>query len=248
MTRDGREVLNPLWGMMTSFGGDCLREQCNEEQTKGNSPCLPRKNPPSLLYGPAPRPLLAHNRHTQTLLRHLPTWLPHQLSPSRAPGEQALIDGWQQRSQTIPQVAVRETASGREVGSSTGDHALWAARLAHVLKTDDPELLVHLVRQVASCVWKTETEEAMNLTIAAVAGIGPRDQLEALLAVQMVGVHNVAMELLRRTMFPDQSMDGVTVGVQRATALLRTFTTQMETLTALSRRGKTGCDCSTCSD
>jgi hypothetical protein len=30
--RDGRWVLNPVWGMMESFGSDCLRGQCNEER------------------------------------------------------------------------------------------------------------------------------------------------------------------------------------------------------------------------
>jgi hypothetical protein len=63
-----------------------------------------------------------------------------------------------------------------------------------------------------------------------VAGIGPRDQLEALLAVQMVSVHNTAMELLRRVLLPDQTTEGVTLGVQRSAKLLRLFTAQMETL------------------
>lgn len=157
---------------------------------------------------------------------------------SRAPDEQVLIDEWRQRRQAIPQVAVRETASGREDGSPSGDHALWAARLAHALKTADPGLLAHLIRQVASCVWKTDVEEAMNLTVAAVAGIGPRDQLEALLTVQMVSVHNVAMELLQRTMLPDQTVEGVTVGVQRATSLLRVFAQQMDTLQRYRGGGK----------
>ncbi len=48
------------------------------------------------------------------------------------------------------------------------------------------------------------------MTVAAIAGIGPRDLLEALLAVQMVSVHNTALELLRRALIPDQTVEGVT--------------------------------------
>jgi hypothetical protein len=155
---------------------------------------------------------------------------PSPTPPQRTPDEQVLIDAWEQRLQAIPQVAVRETTSKRELRPPTGDHALWAARLAEVLKTDDPRLLAHLLSQVSSCVWKTDAERALNLTVAAVAGIGPRDQLEALLAVQMVSVHNTAMELLRRVLLPDQTIEGVNLGVQRSAKLLRLFTTQMETL------------------
>jgi hypothetical protein len=102
--------------------------------------------------------------------------------------------------------------------------------MAQVLKTDDPGLLAHLLLQVSSCLWKTDAEQALNLTVAAVASIGPRDQLEALLVVQMVAVHNTAMELLRRTLVAEQTVEGVNLGVHRSTQLLRTFTIQMETL------------------
>jgi hypothetical protein len=151
-------------------------------------------------------------------------------SPERTSEEQALIDEWWRRRRAVPQAALRETGDKRELLPPTSDHALWGARLAQALKIDDPGLLALLLTQVSSCVWKMDAEQALNTTVAAVAGIGPRDQLEAFLAVQMVGVHNTALELLRRALIPDQTVEGVTLGVQRATQLLRTFTTQVETL------------------
>jgi hypothetical protein len=149
-----------------------------------------------------------------------------------------LIGEWQHRRQTIPRVAVRETASGRELSPATGDTDLWRAQLADLLKTDSSELLAHLLSQVSGCVGQMEKGDALNLTTAAVAGIGPRDHLEALLAIQMVSVHNVALELLRRTLLHDQSFEGVDAGVQRATKLLRLFATQMETLVRYRGGGK----------
>jgi hypothetical protein len=127
---------------------------------------------------------------------------------------------------------------GKEFLPATSDTDLWAAQLADLLKTDHGQLSLHLLQQGAHCTWKTEATNAYNLTIAAVAGIAPRDPLEALLVIQMASVHNVAMELLRRTMISDQSVDGVTVGMSRATALLRTFTAQVETLVRYRGGGK----------
>jgi len=54
--------------------------------------------------------------------------------------------------------------------------------------------------------------------------------------VQMMGVHNLAMECLKRASSEKQTTEGVDAHINRATKLLRTFTTQME---ALNRhRGK----------
>ena len=54
----------------------------------------------------------------------------------------------------------------------------------------------------------------------------------------MMGVHNLAMECLRRASLEGQTFEGVDANVNRAVRLLRTFTSQME---ALNRhRGKVG--------
>jgi hypothetical protein len=67
-------------------------------------------------------------------------------------------------------------------------------------------------------------------------GIAPRNAIEGLLSVQMVGVHNLAMEYLKRAGLPNQTPEGIDANVHRAVRLLRTFTSQIE---ALNRnRGK----------
>ena len=72
--------------------------------------------------------------------------------------------------------------------------------------------------------------------IEGLGGIAPRNAVEGLLSVQMVGVHNLAMEYLKRAALPNQTPDEVDANVHRAVRLLRTFTAQME---ALNRnRGK----------
>jgi hypothetical protein len=68
--------------------------------------------------------------------------------------------------------------------------------------------------------------------------MGPKDELEGLLAVQMIGVHSLSMECLKRASLEGQTTVGIDTNINRATKLLRTFTAQME---ALNRhRGKIG--------
>jgi hypothetical protein len=71
--------------------------------------------------------------------------------------------------------------------------------------------------------------------LATLRGIGPRDQLEGLLAVQMLGVHHLALKFLSIARDPSElASEGY---LKRAVKLLRTFGLQME---ALSRhRGNT---------
>ena len=57
-----------------------------------------------------------------------------------------------------------------------------------------------------------------------------QDEIEGMLAVQMIGVHNVAMAAIRRGMLKDQTFVGIQANADRATKMLRTFVAQMEAL------------------
>jgi len=68
--------------------------------------------------------------------------------------------------------------------------------------------------------------ENLNAALAAVTGIAPRDEAEAMLAAQMVGVHWLAMDLLRKANDRALLNDAGNLAVK----LLRTYTTQIEAL------------------
>ena len=55
-------------------------------------------------------------------------------------------------------------------------------------------------------------------------------------AIQMVGIHAMSMEMMRRSMISDQSFDGVNSGVNRISKLTKTFISQLEALN--KHRGK----------
>ena len=89
---------------------------------------------------------------------------------------------------------------------------------------------------LGSCPY-LENDKAVTSTIGLVQGIGPRDTLEGLLAAQMVATHTASMEMLRRSLLPEQTVEGANYNVNRAVKLMRTFTAQVQTLNRY--RGKT---------
>jgi hypothetical protein len=47
-----------------------------------------------------------------------------------------------------------------------------------------------------------------SATAAALSGIGPKDEIEGMIAAQLVAAYNAAMECFRRAMIPDQTFEG----------------------------------------
>src|SRR6266516_316952 len=97
-----------------------------------------------------------------------------------------------------------------------------------------------LGNQALRTLW-TDSDERIknrqiNATVAALAGIAPRDELEAMLAAQILGAHNAAMECYRRAMIKEQTLEGHREALSQANKLSRTYTLLLD---ALNRhRGK----------
>jgi hypothetical protein len=70
-----------------------------------------------------------------------------------------------------------------------------------------------LVNQTAQALWLTRSDSEMqdkqlSATVAALIGIGPKDELEGMMAAQLVAAHNAAMECYRRAMIGEQTFEG----------------------------------------
>jgi hypothetical protein len=65
--------------------------------------------------------------------------------------------------------------------------------------------------------------------VKAIEGIKPSDEIEGMLATQMVATHSAAMECLRRAMIPDQTFAGRDQSLKHATKLLSIYARQIET-------------------
>ncbi|MEY2530599.1 MAG: hypothetical protein QOI96_684 [Verrucomicrobiota bacterium] len=98
-----------------------------------------------------------------------------------------------------------------------------------------------IVGQAINALWtKNSDQEERNRqyegTISALIGISPKDEMEAMIATQLIASHNASMECYRRAMIGEQTFEGRRENLNQANKLSRTYATLLE---ALNRhRGK----------
>jgi hypothetical protein len=78
-----------------------------------------------------------------------------------------------------------------------------------------------------------------NLVLALLHGMRPRDEVEAMLACQMLVTHVAAMDASRRALHVDQSAGGRAAYLSLARKLMTLFTTQMDALNRHRGKGTT---------
>ncbi len=85
---------------------------------------------------------------------------------------------------------------------------------------------------------KKDHGQAVNQLIPLLSAINPKNELEGMLASQMISVHFASIEMMRRAMKPGKRIEGVNDNINRATKLMRTFIAQMEALNKHRGKGK----------
>jgi hypothetical protein len=81
-----------------------------------------------------------------------------------------------------------------------------------------------------------QRDKQLSATIDAMIGIAPKDELEGMIAGQLIASHNAAMECYRRAMIGEQSFEGRRENLTQANKCSRTYAALLE---ALNRhRGK----------
>ena len=137
--------------------------------------------------------------------------------------------------------ATVQTIDGRPtVGFDHPDDMIALARLCLTFGTADQHFafqLMHQATQASVCGSNaTADPQVLNGILGAVAGIAPRDETEAMLALQMTATHNAVMETLSLAMCNQSSAENFDRLMNTFTKLSRTYAAQVE---ALSRyRGK----------
>ena len=98
-----------------------------------------------------------------------------------------------------------------------------------------------IANQATQVIWvKNSSPEQRNkqlsATVDALIGIAPKDELEGMIAGQLIASHNAAMECYRRAMIGEQSFEGRRENLTQANKCSRTYAALLE---ALNRhRGK----------
>jgi hypothetical protein len=164
--------------------------------------------------------------------------LPPAPQPEPTEAEQAEIRALAKRKKTrrqAPRLAVHQQEGNKLQVMQTGVHADAAdARLMNAFGTTDLDLAQCLATQIANAANLQPPNEPvsianLNAAVAAVTGIAPRDEAEAMLAAQMVGVHWIAMALLNKAgSTNDRGL--LNDAGNMAVKLLRTFPAQLDAL------------------
>jgi hypothetical protein len=113
------------------------------------------------------------------------------------------------------------------------------ALFKETVQTTSDELAVRLILDVVNAATHSSGGSldinGLNAGVAAVHGIAPQDEFEAMLAIQMIGVHKATVEALYHLRNAGSAQSRETAS-NAANKLARTFAAQLE---ALSRyRGK----------
>src|SRR4051794_3424067 len=174
----------------------------------------------------------------KTALAEKPESLPV-AKPEPTEAEQAEIRALAKRKKTrrrAPRFTVDQQEGGLTQIAPAGVHAdAAAARVMNAFGITSTDLAERLMMQIITATHVQPSgppvsAETLNAALAAVTGIAPRDEAEAMLATQMVSVHWLAMTMLQRAALDQPSFEIYDSIVNRATKLLRTYTAQLETL------------------
>jgi hypothetical protein len=98
-----------------------------------------------------------------------------------------------------------------------------------------------ILNQVAATLWlkncdAQERTKQVASAFAGMVGVGPKDELEAMLAAQLIACYSASMECYRRAMIGEQTFEGRRENLSQANKLSRTYATLLETLNR--HRGK----------
>src|SRR5262245_35392406 len=118
----------------------------------------------------------------------------------------------------------RQPGELRRIGGSASDD--WNNRIAN---------------DTVNSLWLKNSDEAtrdrqLAAAIAGLVGIHPRDELEGMMAAQLIAAHSAAMECYRRAMIPEQTFEGRHEALNQANKLTRSFAALLDTLNR--HRGK----------
>ena len=100
-----------------------------------------------------------------------------------------------------------------------------------------------LVNQACNTLWLSQSDsetraQQANGLVHALIGIAPQDELEGMMAAQLLAAHNASMECYRRAMFAQQSLDARREHLNQAGRLSRTSAILLEALNRHRGKGR----------
>lgn len=144
-----------------------------------------------------------------------------------------------QKAKPVPRIKV-ERREGK--GMIAIDHPNGAAGytlLMEAMGTSDPDFLGGILKNIANIATpgKEIDEAACNFVLSVITGLGPRDQIEAMLGAQMAAVHMATMTAARR-LDHVETLPQLETNEKAFNKLARTFASQVEALKRYRSKGE----------
>jgi hypothetical protein len=101
-----------------------------------------------------------------------------------------------------------------------------------------------LANQAVSALWFRENADTAEIgrqrhaTVDALIGIKAKDEIEGMIAAQLLGCHSASMECYRRAMIREQTFEGRRENLNQANKLSRTYATLLEALNRHRSQGQ----------
>jgi hypothetical protein len=125
--------------------------------------------------------------------------------------------------------------------AKVGQSCAMAQVLAKALGLHDEVLAVRIVSQMSRvyALWPNgDAAGGLEIALTTMLEMKPESITEALLAVQMVGVHQAALTCLQRAALQGNSLDDLDAAARVTTRFMRLYLEQLEAMAKL--KGKTG--------
>lgn len=122
-----------------------------------------------------------------------------------------------------------------------GDPAKERGELKRIGGSQSDDWNNRIVSDTASALWLKNSDQdtkvkQIGAAVAGLIGIAPKDELEGMMAAQLIAAHSASMECFRRAMIGEQTFAGRSENLNQANKLTRTFAMLLD---ALNRhRGK----------
>jgi hypothetical protein len=140
------------------------------------------------------------------------------------------------RNQSYIKIANDEKAGSIKISAVDGEDLF-------CLGTYDLDLVKNTIAQIGSICSPGQKGSRVstipvNAALASIIEIDPQDSIELMLASQMTATHALAMEMSRRAMGCEQTLEGVDKNINFTNKLMRTFSAQVEALNKYRTKGQ----------
>jgi len=162
--------------------------------------------------------------------------------------EKALISKYKEATKIHPLRVTEAKTEDNRCGITIDDgvdSVLFRAKLMETTGTISAGLGLKFLNQIANVKSKIGAEkddsqymDETNDILALMHGIKPNDEIESMLAIQMICTHDIAIEFLRRSMLSNRDIELIDGDINRAKKMLRSFTAQVEALNKYRNKGQ----------